>query len=517
LDIPSIDNDNYIVNVKSTPMVASEVEITTQTDVDTERVEYIKKIRLETSFYNVFRNTIRILVNNYENAKIRLKIEEELAKEYVIYSEKLKNVIGLLRELVKDKIQFTGDDNFYKLIDNVSVCVVKDSLACSDTPNLCVTEQDSCNLILPNKNIITNNANETNYYARMADEVIRYSRIKSFVFQPKSYLSFGNVGYNLKDDEIILIQPLLTQYFDVLTPAVTNKYIQYISYDEANPRLSQVYENIIPSMDHAIVERDNKQICEKVTKPHISSSIWKKCFPSDYTEIEYGKTIPCSFTIIIDLIEKKTGSKLSVSDIKNILFDDQVHAQTLSFASFIYTDNYFLTTLDLWLLVLKYKIPTIFICQKWILQTKYEMHEFVGYGDIDDKFAFIILPGFRPQNIPVYRLVQSDTKDIFIPINKLNDECLENIRSAINNKLAVSEYLETFEKPTKTNYEKRKPAALIIDDTPDEQPKRKTKLIIESESPISAEEVLVPAKKKRSRKKVLVRGGSKKTAKNKIK
>ena len=135
-------------------MVASEVEITTQKDVDTERVEYIKKIRLETSFYNVFRNTIRILVNNYENAKVRLKIEEELAKEYIIYSEKLKSVIGLLRELVKDKIQFTGDENFYKQIDNVSACVVKDATACSDTPNLCVTENDSCNLILPNKNMM---------------------------------------------------------------------------------------------------------------------------------------------------------------------------------------------------------------------------------------------------------------------------------------------------------------------------------------------------------------------------
>ena len=336
---------------------------------------------------------------------------------------------------------------------------------------------------------------------------------------------------------------MLTQYFDLLTPAVTNKYIQYISYDEANPRLTQVYENIIPSLDHAIVGRDNKQICEKVTKSHISSSIWKKCFPSDYSEIEYSKTIPCSFTIIIDLIESKTGSKLSVNDIKNVLFEeykihltrhhdkivdilsiegkktlgDQVHAQTLSFASFIYTDNYFLTTLDLWLLVLKYKIPTIFICQKWILQTKYEMHEFVGYGDVEDKFAFILLPGFRPQNIPVYRLVQSETKDIFIPINKLNDECLEHVRTAINNKLSISEYLETFEKPTKTNYDRRKQAGLIIDDTPDEQPKRKTKLIIESDSPISAEEVLVPAKKKRTRKKVLVRGGNKKTAKNKAK
>ena len=58
---------------------------------------------------------------------------------------------------------------------------------------------------------------------------------------------------------------------------------------------------------------------------------------------------------------------------------DQVKAETLSFSSFLYTDNYFLTTFDLWLLVQKYKIPTIFICQKFILQAKYEKHVFVGY------------------------------------------------------------------------------------------------------------------------------------------
>ena len=38
-------------------------------DVDTERESYIKKIKLETSFYNIFRNTIRILINDYENIK----------------------------------------------------------------------------------------------------------------------------------------------------------------------------------------------------------------------------------------------------------------------------------------------------------------------------------------------------------------------------------------------------------------------------------------------------------------
>ncbi|MCJ7802086.1 MAG: hypothetical protein MUP82_06990, partial [Candidatus Marinimicrobia bacterium] len=542
LDLQSINNDNYIVNVKSTPMVATDVEIMTQDGVDEARVDYIKKIRMETNFYNVFRNTIRILVNNYENAKKRIKIEAELSKEYIIYSEKLKNVIDLLRDLVTDKIQFTGDENLYKMIDTVSACVVKDKDACSNSPNICITENESCNLILPNKNIITNRENEPIYYARMADEIIRYSRIKSFVFQPKSYLSFGEIGYNLKDNEIILIQSLLMQYFELLIPSPTNKYIKYNSHDEARPIVSQVYENMIPSLNQTM-RKEIASDCEKVVKQHITSSAWKKDFPSNYSEIEYDKTTQCSFMIIIDLIEKKTGTKLSINDIKNILFEeyktylsehhdkivdilsiegkktlaDQVHAQTLSFSYFIFNDTYFLTTFDMWLLVLKYKIPTIFISQKWIQQTKYEKREFLGYGGVEDKFAFIVLPGFRAQNIPVYKLIQSDTKEIFIPINVLSEDGIENVRRAINNKISVTSYLEAFEKPKKTNYEKKKPAAFIIDDTPDEPVEKKTKALKPSSSPITSEEfVMLPGKKKRTKKRVLVRGVNK-PAKNKTK
>ena len=73
LDLPSITDKNYIVNPKSKPMIQSDSQIITQTTVDVEREDYIKKIKLETSFYNVFRNTIRILLNNYENIKIREK------------------------------------------------------------------------------------------------------------------------------------------------------------------------------------------------------------------------------------------------------------------------------------------------------------------------------------------------------------------------------------------------------------------------------------------------------------
>ena len=542
LNIPSINNNNYIVNIENKPMIQSEVGITTNTGVDNERVDYIKKIKLETNFYNVFRNTIRILLNDYENIKVREKIEEEMLKEYIIYSEKLKNIDRLLRDLVKDKIQFIGDENYYKLINEVSSCIVKDKEACSATPNLCaVTENGKCNLILPERNLITNKVNEPIYFGRMSDELIRYNRIKTFMLQPQTYLSFGNIGYDLRDNEIILIQSLLTQdYFETLIPAITNKYIKHNSYDEVEPIITQIYDNTIPSLDHAI-GRKNEIVCDKTTKEHIMSSIWKKCFPDNYTEIEYSKYNFCTFNFIIDLIERKTGNKLTSNQIKNELFEeykkyigeyldkitdililegkktlgDQVHSGTLSFSNLIYTDNYFLTTFDLWLLVTKYKIPTIFICQKWILQTRYKKHEFVGYGNEEDKFAFVIIPGFRPENVPGYKLVLSDKGEVFIPLNKLNEECVERIREDVNHKISIEDYLFNFTKPITTEYEKKKPERLIIEsDSQEVKPEKKKKLIIEETTPVSEEEFVLEPRKKQSRKKVVLRGNNKSVKRN---
>ena len=537
----NINNDNYIVNIKSNPMLSTEAEFTTQRGVDKERVDYVRKIRLETSFYNVFRNTIRILINDYDNAKVRVKIEDETKREYVIYSEKLKTITGLLHDLVGESIQFTGNDDFYKSINEVSTCVVKDEASCSATPNLCVMEKNSCNLILPNKNIITGHENEDIYYGRMADELIRYNRIRSFMFQPKSYLSFSNINYNLNDTEIILIHSLLLQYFDTLTPAPINKYTKSNSYDEVQPIISQVYDNTVPSLDHAI-GRKNERVCNKVTHEHITSSVWKGCFPANYSEVEYSKFNYCTFTFIIELIEKRTGTVLTINQVKNELFDeykaylgefqdkivdililegkktlgDQVHAATLSFQSFLYTDNYFLTALDLWLLVSKYKIPTIFISQKWILQTKYEKHEFVGYGDVGDKFTFIVIPAFRPEIVPGYRLIQTNTGDTEISLDKLNDDCVERIRTAINTKVSVAAYLKSFKKPTTTVYKKKIPFAIEAEQ-PEDRPVRKTKVIVEEKAVlISPEEVFELPKKKRTRRKIAVaRSGRSKTAKTK--
>jgi hypothetical protein len=124
---------------------------------------------------------------------------------------------------------------------------------------------------------------------------------------------------------------------------------------------------------------------------------------------------------------------------------DQVKAGSLSFANFVYSDNYFLTTFDLWLLVTKFEIPTIFICQKLILQTT--KHELIGYTNGDNEFAFILIPGFRAENIPSYKIIQSNENESFISMEQIeNSDCANKIRNAINNKISIEDYLKGFEK-----------------------------------------------------------------------
>ena len=541
-DIPSLRNNNYIVNnkIKSSPMVNVDVNISTTNEVDTERVDYIQRIKMETNFYNVFRNTIRILLNDYNNIKLREQIEQLLKNTFLVYSEKLNKIDALLKKLVNGTILFNGDDNYYKLIKDISTCVVKNKEECGKASNLCaVTRDDNCNLILPEKNLMTYKENQNIYFGKMADELIRYSRVNQFMFQPQTYLSFGKVQYNLRENEIILLQSLLTQeYFDGLVPVVINKYVKYNSYDEVEPVITQLYDNAFTLSPNV----SGIQCTTIVNK--IKSDIWNKCFPKTYKELVYSSNVYCTFQCIIDIIEKKTKQVKSISDIKNELYKeyqiyldngqrdklidililegkktlgDQVKAQTLMFDDFIYASNYFLTPLDLWLLVNKYQIPTIFISSKNILQTNHTKQTFVAFSNNDDyasdAYVFIVIPGLKNDQVPEFKLIIDENNHYEIPMNKLNDDCIDKIRNAMDNKVDISEYLNTFIKSQNKNKSKSTRINLLNDDvkppTFKKMPKKKLNIIEESTALVEA-----PTKKKRSN---VVLKGRTKTKKLKIK
>ena len=481
--IPLLDNNNYVVLDEEKQYVrqSADTDIMLSNEVDTERVDYIKKIKLETNFYNVFRNTVRILLNDYTHIALRKEIEDEIDKKpYVIYNAKLALVIELLKRLTNKYIRFARlDFNELKKMSEVSTCIINKTADQCKAPCEFSTIDDinTCQLILPQFNLIqptTNNENQ--YFSKMADELIRYNRIKSFIFQPQTYLAFSNIGYNLRNDEIILLQSLLTkEYFDGLIPAQMNRFVTYNTYDTIEPIQSQPYANE-KTLDETI-NPDNVDECVVTVHHKITAVKWRKCFPETITfnEIEYSKTIYCTFVLVIEIIKRATGKTLTIPELKQELFKelskynsyliqmldilsaqgkrmlcDQVKTGHLTLYNMIMSDSYFLTNLDLWALLGKYNIPTIIISTHNLLETDYENDTFAMLGTESDKFVFILSPAVHIKSIPGYKLIQdANTQNIFFPMSMFTDrECITKITRAVKNVISIENYISNFRRTT---------------------------------------------------------------------
>jgi hypothetical protein len=416
------------------------------------------------------------------------------------------------------------------MIKEITTCVTRSTSEgmsgeknkCSMKSPLCVVSDNgnTCQLILPKKNLVTGKNNELIYYEKMADELIRYIRINKYIFEPKSYLSFENMGYNLNYNEILLFQSLITQeYFEGLIPATKNKYVKHNTYDSVEPILTEHYDNTVkydpntllvsspapaplaipievPNVPAQPSETAPPTLCKSTINNKISSGIWKKCFPSVCGEKEYDKSVECTFQVLVDI-----GINLSINSIRKQLYDEykkylptyegqildilmgqgkkslvgRVKSKMITFHDLLFSESYYLTTLDYWILLTKFRISSFFISSKFLFDTKYMSNNMLVFDDgTQDTFAFIVIPGIVNDIIPAYKLIinKKDNDNVFISIKEFNDcegrndlmKTIDEHNSSID---SVENYIKNFTRTKTTVYKKKQPI-LEMDETPEQ-------------------------------------------------
>jgi hypothetical protein len=459
---------------------------TSPNKIDTKRIEYVKKIRLEYNFYNAFRKTVRILINEYKNLNMKMEINKIIENNVLVYTTKLQQVRAKIMDLVKDKIEFM-DKIDIDAINELSPCLQYEKDTCEIKNPLCIFKNDTCVLFIPKFNLITNIDNEEMYFAKIADELIRYNHVKSFIMK-NNYLSFDKIGYNLFNNEIIILQSLLTpEYFDKLTSTGVNKYLQNNTYDNTNP--SNAFINDVPIEIDDIKQIKSEE--EQIEMNIISAIFWRETFPSNCIEIEYptNKTFEFMIEIIrrtknIVLTEEIIRSNLLElyenysekykTKIATILFDQgkKKYGKNLkksdhTFKHVILDPGYYLTNFDIWLLVSSYEIPTIFISDPPILllETKFNTHAFVAYKNSDStEFVYINTPSVKSITRTYTVFINNNDDNIFIKLSELNESKTDGvleIENAIrlydnieNNK--IEHFLNVYEAVDNTDYKPKK-------------------------------------------------------------
>jgi len=427
--------------------VANDVLSTIGNKKDEERIEYIKKIKSETGFYNSFRNTVRILLNSFNNRKLREQIEKIIQSPYFTYYKKLELITNNIKQLIDGYVSFKDYTN--KEIFNmpsVGTCNINKNAdnyneLCKSLP-YCKLENDNCILEIPTINLINGLENDEVYITRMADELIRYNRIRSFIFKPKNFLSFGEVGYNLTENEIILLQSLLSQdYFDDLIPALTSEYIKRNTYDVAQPILSQAYSDNVIIEEVKAQEEEEENIyeetvedveCSDIKKIEITSK-WKEILPYKSFELEFPNNPDiCTFECILNIIKDNSPSEKSLTKYKlkevlmnlyenkygkyligiyRILNDQgkrglsrRLISGEIKLSDAIMSEDYYVSNLDFLVLAENYGIPLVFYSATKLI----ENNEPILILDKKNIFYYFVKsPGIRTDIKPNYRIAVS--------------------------------------------------------------------------------------------------------------
>ncbi len=466
-DLKIINNANY---------TAIDKKISTSQKVDDERISYIKKIKLETNFYNVFRGLARHLLGQFQNKEIRREIEEKSSSNQ-LYLKKIHSIEQLLRTLMKEYVVFYDyDEKLLLTFTTITNCYGE----CKNKPFCQPKEggsenENGCALKIPMTNLINQKSNDEFYFGKLADELVRYSRIKTFIFNPKNVLTFTSLKYNLRENEIILLQSLLTQdYFQNLVAAPVNQYISYNTFETTKPIKTQNYSNVesFKQFIQPDIEAINKAECIDATKDVIENDYWRKVFPLNSKETRYkSNPLTCSFNAILTIIkdDNELTRELTKNDLKEILVEEyeryyakydklilnilkaqgkkllanQIMEKQLTLTNMIMSEDYYATNLDVWILIVHYNLQVVLFSTSLMLENNAKFLLANSTGSQDYYFLKVSAAriDYKP---PLYTLITDVNNALKINIGKLRSINIQDKlrESPVGNTL--NKFIETF-------------------------------------------------------------------------
>jgi hypothetical protein len=186
---------------------------------------------------------------------------------------------------------------------------------------------------------------------------------------------------------------------------------------------------------------------------------------------------------------------------------NQLQDKTMNFEQLILQEGFGAVNFDLWILLVKYEIPSIFISSKVIPESNFLKQQFLCYDDDQrEQFVFIVAPAMyiRYKNHelknPEYKIIVSDDVtigsdnhlqgNILISLGALQKgDCLENIEKAIADKYTIEDFIDKFFIKRKTTiHPARKPEAINlgyreVSDTPASEEKLNSEDIKNPEEP----------------------------------
>ena len=486
--VPEVDNnEDDLIPIKNTQYLKNDNDFLLNDDIDKERILIVKKIKLETNFYNMFRNTFKIIINENDKKEFKRELIEILKNSVVDYIEKLNKIVAIVKNILQDSIEFINYNlNDLSSLDDLILCFGLSEEQCSKTINCgsFLKNNNMCKLLIPKINLLNKKiSNEKIYFEKLADELIRFNKIRDYIFKPKQFLSFERMEYNLTDEEIILLEDtLLNNYLENVTIDNNNKYVNSNhTYETVNPFSHVPYQEIFNLNDIKIKNDENLKVPKIVNKevelstncdaekPTLKFTGWIDYgLNNEYFNIKEYKQSPfCSFILMKDIISNHLKRTVDVYEIKKKLIEiikseynkgwetkeilsnlykhigkTHLYKDMLiaNWDNWIMNEDYYISEYEFYLLCKEYKINAILLTNKgnnYILKSTNT--SFLSTVINNDNLYIVLIKGSGlTKKSPKYGLVQTG-KNI-----SLMSYQFKNLLSYVGNLKSIDEYYDNF-------------------------------------------------------------------------
>ena len=453
------------------------------------KLDTIRNVELEESFYKMFRNILRKNISTREFRREKTMIVEILDDKSLLYIDKLERIDKIIREIMDISIIFSEmSDSTLKHIKDLVSCN-ESGEECKDLNYCMVSSGKNCMQVLPIKNLINGLDNRELYFAKVADELIRYKKLKQFIMDSDKYLSISKIDYNINHDEIIIIQSLLNaKFFEDLQPITQNSFVNYLIYDNVNPDKTKKYSNEVKLDEIKKVDYGDETVEDIVEISDSGCSLTKKLligylqeqFPPKTYEIYYKtpKSI-CSYEIILNILKDnlKEYERLSIFDLKKQMVEiykyyqediklliillielnkkvilEKVLDKVITMDEILLSEEYYLTYIDMILIAKYYNLPIVLISSMPIIEKILPDTILIPNKIQTKEWYFIKLPSIvtrvKRNDYPIYKLLTYNSR-LKIDIDVVSASLKANIDNELENERDILTILFDNVKPKK--------------------------------------------------------------------
>jgi hypothetical protein len=468
---------------------------------DADRVKYVRHMQLETEMYELFRNSMRIMINSIKNMAQKKRIED-IVKDMNStpannHNRKIREIMRICREMSHQFVQFSAmsdavlnayisSHEFKTKSTEFMRCIAADKHG----PKMCmraVNPVGECSIIFPLKNLINGMDNRTFYYGKLADELLRYTRIRRFLLSSSSTFTLMPTPYDLHDNEIILLQSQLDHYFDHLEPGAgaINRFARYNTFATANPELNpgevpssnyvvgaaEIREESPPAASN-VAARSN--LCAPVVVKPLAGST-AHYFPKTMKLLTFENAMgECTFDAFISILKEESAQHddITVRELKTILVSKYAElmrthkVQMMNYykhltanrrvlatnvQDFIMNSFHYMTHLDLWILAQRFHIPIVLVAGQTHhplvenQQSALVLHHAPDTDETNAVFYYVMTMGRYRDVAPTYSIIRTGENELKFSLSQcINAEFIAQIAPQLMVDVSVADFISEY-------------------------------------------------------------------------